>query len=96
MRSQPIPGQVIAAREVVAGDRVILPVLGARVVLIAEPSTFGMDETPCIRIVYALGMSQAFENRASAAKGMTSSAQPEAGLRPYLPDEPIAIERRAA
>lgn len=86
--------QVILAKEVVPGDRVILPQRGSRVVLEAEPSTFGIHETPCIRIIYALGMTQAFESRARAAKGPSSTNQPEAGLKPLLPDERVAVERR--
>lgn len=87
-------GQVILAKDVVAGDRVILPMIGPRVVLEANESTFGINETPCIRIIYALGAAKAWESRNNAPTGASSTNQPEAGLRPYLPDERVAVERR--
>lgn len=90
-----IRGQVVLARDVVPGDRVILPMLGARVVLqVDEYPTLGLEATPCLVIVYASHGSIAFENRASAAKGMSRIDQAEGSLRPYLPDDPVAIERR--
>lgn len=88
-----IKGQVVPARELVPGDRIILPMLGSRVILEAGPSTFGTAETACIRIIYGLGDSFAFENR-SRSRGPSSVKQPTAGVRPLDPDEPIAIERR--
>ena len=91
-----VKGQLVDARDVLVGDRVILPMLGPRLVLDVHEFELdtGPEPGPRIRIVYALGSTRAFENRASAAKGPSSTFQAEAGLRPLLPDERVAIERR--
>jgi hypothetical protein len=91
-------GQIVEARDVVPGDRVILPVLGSRVVVNVDEwdEEFGPEPGPRVTILYAAGTSLAFENRASAARGAVTVTQPEAGLKPLRPHEPVAIERRAA
>lgn len=90
-------GQIVHANEVKAGDHVILPALGSRPVVDVDEydEDTGPRAGPRLRIIYGLGASQAFENRASSAKGPRAIAQPTAGTRPFRPDEPIAIERRA-
>lgn len=93
-----VPGQLIDARDVVPGDIIVLPMLGSRVVLDVQTldETTGPAPGPRIVIIYGLGRSTAFENSARKGKHPNSIAQPEAGFRPLKPDEPVAIERRAA
>lgn len=89
------PAELVPVEDVQPGDRVLLPVLGYRVVLeVNEYDHLGMEPARCFQIVYALGASLAFENRASAAKGPSAVHQPEASIRLLRAGELVPIENR--
>jgi hypothetical protein len=94
----PIPGQIVDARDVVPGDGIILPVLGARLVVDVDQwvEDTGLEPGPRITIVYqVVGSGNSYENRARA-HGRSSFPQSECTVRPLKPDDRVAITRRAA
>jgi hypothetical protein len=94
MRARAKPGNVILAREVLVGDRIVLPHLGSRIVLDVQhyDEDTGRDPGPRIKIIYGLGASIAFENSASKGKHPSTITQPEAGYKPLKPDDEVRIE----
>lgn len=86
--------QLVKASDVKVGDRIAIPQHGFRVVLDVTESTFGLDEQPCIRIVYALGATQGRGKNPDGSKGVQTFVQPETGLRPLRHDELVAIAAR--
>lgn len=87
-------GRVVLAHEVKPGDSIILPVLGAREVVMVEEfdEDTGREPGPRVSIVYrVVGGGSAYENRASM-HGASTSSQIEATVRPLKPDERVAIE----
>lgn len=88
--------ELMPAREVQVGDRILLPKLGYHsVVRVDHDDHIGMQPIPCIRIIYACGVGAAWENKASAPKGAKSFPRTEAGTVPYQLDELVPIHPRS-
>ena len=86
----------VPASELVAGDVLVLFGWMRRRVLEVEryEQTTGMVPGPRVRVIVSGSTSQAYENKASAAKGPSFVALEQQGLRPYFPDELLTVERR--
>lgn len=80
---------LVPAREVLVGDFVVLPQIGARCVTDVKEGTVGLEQLPCLWITYGLGMSLAW-----GRSGPVSSPLPEATLRPFQPDELVPVRPR--
>lgn len=85
----------VPAGDVVAGDVLVLFGWMRRRVLKVEryEQTTGMVPGPRVRVIVSGSTSQAFENRAGAARGPSYVALEQQGLRPFFPDELLTVER---
>jgi hypothetical protein len=85
----------IPARDLVAGDTLLLPSGLERQVLRVEAfdELTGRDPGPRLRVIVIGYASEAYENRASAPKGVSSIRVDEQGLRPFRPDELVRVDR---
>jgi hypothetical protein len=85
---------LIPIEDVQPGDRLRLPgTVGDRPVLeLLEYDTLGLERCRNYVILYALGKTYAFENRARA-HGIRVVEQPEAGTRSYRAGEQVEVLR---
>lgn len=90
-------GLVVRADELRPGDRIVLPMVGSRRIISAEPGTVGLTGRPCVDVVYSTGVGGggSYENR-GGQHGPSRFPQTEGGVKPLRPDEPVTIEPRGA
>lgn len=89
-----VKGEVILAREVQVGDRIVLPQFGSRVVLEIQEydEETGRDPGPRLLIIYGMTHSMAYENSGRKGKYATTVEQQKGSIRPLKPDDEITIE----
>jgi hypothetical protein len=85
----------VPAGDLVPGDVIVLPNGLVREVRRLEIFDEATGPHPGVRIrpIVAGSSSLAYENRASAARGPSSIAVDEQGLRPFRPHELVRVER---